>query len=424
MKRLGIVLILLLFPYLAFGQGLEFRGRIGDSLNIVMTLHVSGGKAIGYYYYTKYEKEKNRPYMKVEGTLDDAQNISVAEIDMKKGVTGHLQGKFTSNTTIEGEWSNADGSRKMPFSVSTGQPVDEPDATGLTRLQRSGLDAPHIAANPDLLKALYTLHHSQTLKLDGVDIVVELFLKNGPQGEDDDSVEFLYRVRSGDTIAAFTQRGRADEYCCIQEHKAEILNTHPKLLRIEIPTGGNYWNADPDHLIDLEPGHFLTYLGAVTEASATNGNGPLVLQSTFDLFEYISFFCHADAPGEWVFHTIRDGALVPDTAKNEECWKNAVANAAQELAQAAPEARNRNKAATDRGVHAAIEKLIVAHLSGREDEGWKVFRQDLLSLSADGVLLCGNFMGLSENGIRITDVEKEMREGFQREERNRFIKDL
>lgn len=424
MKRFWSILVLVLVPSMAFGGGLEFRGSIGESLKIVMTLRFSEAKVIGYFYYAKYENEKNRPYMKVEGTMDEARNISVAEIDMKKGVTGRFKGKFTCDKTIEGEWSNADASKTMPFSVSTGRGVDEKDAMGLTLLQTSGLDAQHIAENPDLLKTLFTLKNAQTLTVNGADILVELYLKNGPSSDEDDYTEVLYRVQSGNTITAFTERGLANESCCLEQHKVEILNTTPALLSIEIPTGGNCWNCDPNHLIDLGKGYFLKYLGSVTDASVNDSNGQTEILKDFDLFEGISFFCHADAPGECVFYTPKDGELVPDTAKNEERWKKTIVDANHDLEKAASDARNRDKDATDLGVLAAIKKMICAHLSGREEEGWSQFHNDLLLLSPDGTLLFGNFLGMNDDGLKIKDVEKEIRDGFRREERNAFLKDL
>ena len=424
MRTIWGILICMCVQFCAFGQGLEFRGGIGDSLKIVMTLKFSEGKVVGYYYYSKYENEKNRPYMKVEGTMDASRAITLDEIDMKKGVTAHMTGKFTDDKTIAGEWSKADGSKKMPFTVSTTRGVDEKDPNGMTLLDASGLDAKRIATNLEFLKANYKLKKTTNISADGKEIVVELYTQNGTPKEEGDYSDLLYRIACGDSVTAFTEKGLADEGCCIEQHKVEILESNPKMLNIEVSSGSNSWNSNPNHLISLDAKNYLKYLGYATDAARNETTGEIEITKTFDRFEGISFLCHADAPGEWAFYKEQEGVLVLDLNKNGEHWKRAIEEADQELAKTAAEAKKGDGEATVTGVRAALRKVICAHLAGKDKEGLEQLNKDLLLLSEDGVTLHGNFLDMSGNGLKIADAIKEVKEGFKQEERDIFLKDM
>lgn len=87
-------------------------GTINSDLNIHMNLRFRGNEVNGTYFYDKFKTS-----ISLKGSINNIDNIIMSEYDAKGNVTGVFNGKFTSQSNIEGTWSKPDGSNKMPFSV-------------------------------------------------------------------------------------------------------------------------------------------------------------------------------------------------------------------------------------------------------------------------------------------------------------------
>lgn len=87
-------------------------GNINGNLNIHMELSLNNGKITGTYYYDKYKQD-----LKLEGTYDSTNNVNLSEFDNKGNNTGKFSGILSTDGNFTGEWSTADNSKKMSFSL-------------------------------------------------------------------------------------------------------------------------------------------------------------------------------------------------------------------------------------------------------------------------------------------------------------------
>lgn len=90
-------------------ENLNLKGTIGDSMGIHMTLTFDDGKVYGTYFYDKFQKE-----IVVSGEYDSAGNVRMDEYD-NNYKTGLFIGRFTSESSIEGDWTNEEKTKKFPF---------------------------------------------------------------------------------------------------------------------------------------------------------------------------------------------------------------------------------------------------------------------------------------------------------------------
>jgi hypothetical protein len=95
----------------------EFAGTINKTIRIKMQLckmrfQQSENEICGSYFYEKVGKE-----IVLNGTLN-GQQITLREYDKNGKQTGTFKGRFVSADVIEGIWTNADGTKSYPFSVS------------------------------------------------------------------------------------------------------------------------------------------------------------------------------------------------------------------------------------------------------------------------------------------------------------------
>jgi hypothetical protein len=90
----------------------EFAGTINNTIRIRMNLARSGNTIRGTYLYEKVGKD-----IQVNGTVS-GQQVTMKETDASGKATGFFTGRFITNDTIEGTWSNADGTKTYPFRVS------------------------------------------------------------------------------------------------------------------------------------------------------------------------------------------------------------------------------------------------------------------------------------------------------------------
>jgi hypothetical protein len=102
------------------GDKFYFRGTIGNSLVIEMTITRDGDRLTGTYFYPKVGKNIN-----LGGTVDKDGNVELKESDESGKDTGVFKGKWKPATDspdptlsqIEGKWSKPDGSKETAFQV-------------------------------------------------------------------------------------------------------------------------------------------------------------------------------------------------------------------------------------------------------------------------------------------------------------------
>ena len=100
----------------------EFVGTINNTIRIRMKLAQSGNAIGGTYLYEKIGKD-----IQLKGSLS-GQQITLKETDASGNQTGTFKGRFVTADVIEGTWSNADGTKTLPFRVSASA-VDSLPAT-------------------------------------------------------------------------------------------------------------------------------------------------------------------------------------------------------------------------------------------------------------------------------------------------------
>jgi hypothetical protein len=87
-----------------------YKGAINNKYKISMELMVNGtGEVKGSYYY-----ETQKILINLAG-MNGTKDISLIELNSEKKETGIFKGKFASKDRIEGDWSNPDGTKVMPF---------------------------------------------------------------------------------------------------------------------------------------------------------------------------------------------------------------------------------------------------------------------------------------------------------------------
>ena len=102
------------------GQKFFFRGTIGDSIPIEMSLLRDGEHLTGTYFYPRVGKN-----IALTGTVDKSGSVSLTEADDSGKQTGTFKGKWQSRgdspdsnlNEIDGQWSKPDGSKQTDFIV-------------------------------------------------------------------------------------------------------------------------------------------------------------------------------------------------------------------------------------------------------------------------------------------------------------------
>ncbi|MBI3654025.1 MAG: hypothetical protein HY231_23590 [Acidobacteria bacterium] len=98
----------------------EFTGTINNTIHIRMKLTQSGKVIGGTYLYEKIGKD-----IHLNGTIN-GQQVTLKESDNSGTTTGVFKGRFVTADTLEGTWSNADGSKTFPFRVSAAAAANAP----------------------------------------------------------------------------------------------------------------------------------------------------------------------------------------------------------------------------------------------------------------------------------------------------------
>jgi hypothetical protein len=89
----------------------EYIGAINKTILIRMKISRSGDVIRGTYRYEKIGKD-----LQLNGRVE-GQKITLYETDAKGNRTGMFVGRLEGPDSIEGTWSNADGTRSLPFAV-------------------------------------------------------------------------------------------------------------------------------------------------------------------------------------------------------------------------------------------------------------------------------------------------------------------
>ncbi len=112
----------------------KYTGTIGDKFPIELVLiNWSNGNLGGYYFYTdqiKTDKKENKKPQRIElsGELNLDETFIIDEF-AGDDFTGKFTGSLSELSTIKGNWSNADSSRSMNYTL-TETPIE--DQTGWT----------------------------------------------------------------------------------------------------------------------------------------------------------------------------------------------------------------------------------------------------------------------------------------------------
>ena len=113
----------------------KYKGIIGEKFPIELVLiNWSNGNLGGYYFYTdqikKDSKGKQQPQkIELSGELNLNETFSIDEF-VGDDFTGKFTGSLSELSTIKGNWSNADSSKSMSYTLTETTPEDKTGWTG------------------------------------------------------------------------------------------------------------------------------------------------------------------------------------------------------------------------------------------------------------------------------------------------------
>ena len=128
---LSYVLMLILTRLLIPSTGDEemaFTGAIAGKYPITMKLKISDTSIGGVYFYDKYRKE-----IRLDGTIGRDGQFVLNEQAPDGKITGSFSGSYVEGKSLAGKWSNADGSKTMPFALKRADAQD----VGLNKKEKS-----------------------------------------------------------------------------------------------------------------------------------------------------------------------------------------------------------------------------------------------------------------------------------------------
>jgi len=109
----------------AFYKHLE--GKVGNNINIVLDMVVTGEKLGGYYYYFFDDKSGDDAWthygksMPVYGQISSSNDFEFSEFDPE--VKGAIFKGTLKDGIISGKWINADGKKQLPFTATETYPL-------------------------------------------------------------------------------------------------------------------------------------------------------------------------------------------------------------------------------------------------------------------------------------------------------------
>lgn len=90
----------------------DYEGSINNKLKIKMSLYSTENEIVGSYFYESERKE-----IQLKGKLE-GNNIVLSEYDESGKNTGTFQGTMDTNEKVEGTWTNPDGKKSYPFTLT------------------------------------------------------------------------------------------------------------------------------------------------------------------------------------------------------------------------------------------------------------------------------------------------------------------
>ena len=240
-----------------------------------------------------------------------------------------------------------------------------------------------VQARPDLLDEFFSLHASEILTVDNVDVCIELYEKKGPARESG----LIYRGEAPG-IVMVSGRGKRvipkmDAFVSLTETiRQQIPRISPPILCICNPNGGNCWNCSPWYVLSLEKRSFLENLGEVS-AIWKYKTGDVKLIKYEDIWEGgLGWFSHVSAPGAITYYHVEGGKLVPDSASNTQHWMNEIEQFNIQIEALSKEIPKDTEIKILEPTESPLLGLILRKflrymLLGEPEKGWKELRKDL-----------------------------------------------
>lgn len=97
-----------------------FSGTLGARIHFRAQLNGETGKLQGFYRYPKSTED-----LQLTGTLSADGAFSLEERSGKGDVTGRWRGYFLTPSLAAGDWSNADGTKRLPLMLKEGGPLEK-----------------------------------------------------------------------------------------------------------------------------------------------------------------------------------------------------------------------------------------------------------------------------------------------------------
>ena len=239
-----------------------------------------------------------------------------------------------------------------------------------------------VQARGDLLDELFSLHASEILTVDSVDVRIELYEKKGPARESG-----LIYNEEAPGIVVVSGRGKQvilkmDAFSLTERIRQQIPKISPPILCICNPNGGNCWNCSPWYVLSLEEKYFLENLGEVS-AIWKYKTGDVKLIKYEDIWEGgLGWFSHVSAPGAIIYYQVEHGKLVPDFANNTQHWKNEIEQLNTQIEAMSKEISKDNEIKILEPTESPLlgfilRKFLCYMLLGELEKGWKELRKDL-----------------------------------------------
>lgn len=97
-----------------------FSGTLGDKIRFRAQLTGEGGKLEGFYRYPKSSED-----LQLSGRLEADGAFSLEEHNARGEVTGRWRGYFLTPSLAAGDWSSADGNKRLPLLLREGGPLEK-----------------------------------------------------------------------------------------------------------------------------------------------------------------------------------------------------------------------------------------------------------------------------------------------------------
>lgn len=310
--------------------------------------------------------------------------------------------------------------------VSTSRPINK----GISRKHSTQyIRFEDVHARPDLLDELFSLHASEILTVDNVDVRIELYEKKEPAKE-----SRLIYSEEAPGIVVVSGRGKRvilkmDAFVSLSETiRQQIPKISSPILCICNPNGGNCWNCSPWYVLSLEEKSFLENLGEVSSIRKDK-SGDVKLIKYEDIWEGgLSWFSHVSAPGAIIYYQVERGKLAPDFANNTQHWLNEIEQLDVRIKAMSEEISKDTEieilAPRDSPLLGLILRKFLRYMLLEElEKGWKELRKDLRY--CDGQYFFFNLlppkgnMTVTTGRWSIESIEKAVEESLENTQRSK-----